>query len=136
MGGAVAQALYVSVLTNKLQEYIPQYVAPAATSAGLPQSSLPSLFAGINTGSFANVEGITPDIISAVGDALTTAYTLSFRTVFYTTIPFSFILIIGAIFVPNMEKYLSQNVAKRLQDKNLQEGFEERQREGEKVAQV
>lgn len=136
----MAQALYVSVLTNKLNDYIPAYVAPAAIEAGLPQSSLTQLFAGITVGSFADVPGITDSIIAAVGDALKLAYTEAFKIVFckYSsrraspfplfipqplmypnspdcTIPFSVLLIISAIFVPNMEKFLGSNVARRLQ---------------------
>lgn len=82
LGGAVAQALYVSVLTNKLNDYIPAYVAPAATEAGLPQSSLTQLFAGITAGSFVDVPGITDSIIAAVADALKLAYTEAFKIVF------------------------------------------------------
>jgi hypothetical protein len=114
-GGAVAQALYVSILTTKVTKYTPEYVAPAAVSAGLPSSSLPSLFAGLATGNFTAVPDITPAIIAVVGAEVTHAYISSFKVVFYATIPFSVILIIAACFVPNMEKMLTGNVAKRLQ---------------------
>jgi hypothetical protein len=43
--GAVAVSLY-SVLTNELTKFLPEYVAPAATGAGLPAKSLPALFEG------------------------------------------------------------------------------------------
>jgi Fungal trichothecene efflux pump (TRI12) len=115
-GGAIAQALYVSVLDNKIKLYLPEYVAPAALKAGLPASSLPSLFAGIGTGNFTAVQGATPAILAVVGQEVKHAYISSFRIVFYVTIPFSVLLIVAACFVPNMEKYLSQNVAKRLQN--------------------
>lgn len=83
LGGAVAQALYVSVLNNKLNDYIPAYVSPAATEAGLPQTSLAQLFADISTGgTFAEVPGITNAIIAAVGDAVVRAYTDAFKVVF------------------------------------------------------
>jgi hypothetical protein len=114
LGGAVAQALYVSVLTNKLNDYIPQYVVPAATNAGLPASSLPQLFAGITAGSFANVPGINNAIIGAVGAALKVAYTDAFKMVFYCTIPFSVMMIGASFMVPDMDKLLGQNVARRL----------------------
>jgi hypothetical protein len=114
-GGAIAQALYVSVLTNKLTTYLPQEVVPAAISAGLPQSSIPDLFAGITAGNFSAVPGITTAIEGAVGEAVTEAYIMSFKVVFYATIPFSVLLILAACFVPNMETYLGMNVAKRLQ---------------------
>ncbi|CAM1501738.1 Fc.00g037220.m01.CDS01 [Cosmosporella sp. VM-42] len=125
LGGAVAQALYVSVLNNELTKNIPKFVTPAATESGLPADSLPSLFAGITAGSFTDVPGITDKIIAAVSAALVKAYTNSFRLVFYTTIPFSCVLLIAACLVPNVEKFLTRNVAKRLQDKEFRKTREE-----------
>lgn len=115
LGGAVAQALYVSILTNKSAKYIPEYVVPAATGAGLPASSLPQLFQGLTLGNFTAVPGITPEIIVAAGTAVRDAYVSSFHYVFYATIPFSILLIIACVFIPDMDKYLHNNVAKRLQ---------------------
>jgi hypothetical protein len=79
MGGAVAQARYVSVLTNDA------------------------------------VPGITPQIEAAIGGAVVESYTSAFRMVFYATIPFSILLVVAACFVPDMDKYLHNNVAKKLQ---------------------
>lgn len=116
LGGAVAQALYVTILTNKLTTNLPKFVAPAATGAGLPTSSLPSLFAGITTGNFTAVPGFSPQIGTVVGAAVTRAYIESFKIVFFATIPFGVLLVTAAFFVPNMDKYLSGNVARRLQN--------------------
>jgi hypothetical protein len=130
LGGAIAQALYVSILTNKLTVYLPQFVVPAATDAGLPASSLPALFAGITAGNFTAVPGITPEIIAVTGGAVQKAYLESFRIVFYATIPFGVLLIIFACLSPNFEKYLSMNVAKRLQHMGKLDG-EGHEREGD-----
>ncbi|KAF2019705.1 fungal trichothecene efflux pump [Aaosphaeria arxii CBS 175.79] len=99
IGGAVAQTIYVGILTNKLNTYLPEYVIPAATSTGLPASSLPALFEGITLGNFTAVPGITPAIIAA-----------------------TVLLIFFACLSPNFEKYLSMNVAKRLQMKGNMQG--------------
>jgi hypothetical protein len=115
-GGAVAQALHVSVLQNNIGIYLPEYVTPAALSAGLPSSSLPALFDGITAGSFSDVTNINPDIIQVVGAQVTRAYMSSFKIVFYVTTPFRALLILAACFVPNMEMYLGENVVKRLQN--------------------
>lgn len=122
VGGAIAQTLYVSILKNKVSTYMPEYVVPAATNAGLPASSLPALFAGITAGNFTAVPGITPDIIAATSAAVTHVYLSSFRVVFYATIPFGCLLIFFACLTPNLEKYLSQNVAKRLQNMGKLDG--------------
>lgn len=123
LGGAIAQALYVSVLNNRLASYLPGYVAPAALGAGLPESSLTQLLTDVGAGSasFADVPGITDSVTAAVGAAVTHAYRDAFRIVFYCTIPFSVILIASSTFVPNMEQFLGNNVARRLQDRGGQQ---------------
>ena len=125
-GGAIAQALYVSVLTNELGKKIPANVVPAALNAGLPESSVSALLASTATGDFSAVPGITNDILASVGAAIKTSYVESFRIVFYTTIPFSFILLAVSFLVPNMEKFLGYNVAKKLQNKGAQQVTEKK----------
>lgn len=88
MAGAIAQALYVSILTNKSTQYIASYVPAAATEAGLPESSVPAVFEAIPLGSFDAVPDITPSVIAAIGGALQRAYTDTFFWVFVATIPF------------------------------------------------
>lgn len=51
-GGAIAQALYISILNNKIDDYIPAYVGPAAVAAGLPESELQMLFDNSVAGNF------------------------------------------------------------------------------------
>lgn len=126
LGGAIAQALYVSIFTNKMAENTPKYVVPAATEAGLPEDSLPALFAGITAGNFTGVPGINDEIIVAVGGAMKTASAKSLQIVFYTTIPFSVILLIAAILSPDFKKYLTQDVAKRLQDNQFRKENQEK----------
>ncbi|KAH6705598.1 trichothecene efflux pump [Verticillium dahliae] len=127
LGGAIAQALYGSVLNNELGKKLPELVVPAATQAGLPETSLTALFAGIATGDLSAVPGITNEVIAAVGAATRVAYTESFKMVFYTTIPFSFILLVSSVLVPNMEKYLTSDVAKKLNGARSEEsGSEEK----------
>lgn len=133
IGGAVAQTVYVSILQNKLTFNLPALVTPAALNAGLPKSSLPQLFAGITAGNFTSVPGITPEIIAAASAATQKAYIESFRIVFYATIPFGVLLIIFSALSPNFEKYLSLNVAKRLQNLKEEMRGEGRERQGDAV---
>lgn len=92
-----------------------------------------SLFAAITKGDFSEVPGINSEIIAAVGGALKTAYAGSFRVVFYTTIPFSFILLLSAFLVPDMKKFLSHNVAKKLQDSRFEAAVEEKSEKTQEV---
>lgn len=122
MGGAVAQSMYVSILTTNVAKYTSQYVTSAVLAAGLPSSSLTSLYAGLGAGNFSAVPGITPEIIKIVRAETQRAYFSAFHTVFYATIPFGVLLVVAACFVPNMDKFLHNNVAKRLQNMGTKGG--------------
>ncbi|KAH6955725.1 trichothecene efflux pump [Ilyonectria sp. MPI-CAGE-AT-0026] len=115
LGGAIAQPLYSSILSTQLAEQIPKRVILAAINAGLPETSLEQLLAGTVTGNYTGVPGINDAILEGVTLAMKESYIVSFRMVFYSTIPFSAILIFMSFFVPNMEKFLGNNVAKKLQ---------------------
>ncbi|TKA40002.1 hypothetical protein B0A54_08790 [Friedmanniomyces endolithicus] len=114
--GALATSMYSSILASELKKYLPQFVGPAATAAGLPVASLPALLAGVGAGSFDAVPGINADVLAAIGSPIKQAYAMSFRTVFLCTLPFGAILLLAAIFYcPNMEDYLTDEVARKLQ---------------------
>ncbi|KAK0877177.1 hypothetical protein LTR87_009006 [Friedmanniomyces endolithicus] len=114
--GALATSMYSSILASELKKYLPQFVGPAATAAGLPVASLPALLAGVGAGSFDAVPGINAHVLAAIGSPIKQAYAMSFRTVFLCTLPFGAILLLAAIFYcPNMEDYLTDEVARKLQ---------------------
>jgi hypothetical protein len=119
---SIATSLYLSILSNQLMKYLPRYVVPAATEAGLPATSLKDLFAVITAGSFAKVPGITPEIEEVVSHAVKHAYSMSFRTVFLCTLPFGAIILVAAMISPNMEDYLTDDVARKLQGKSVAGG--------------
>ncbi|KFH46505.1 putative MFS-type transporter -like protein [Hapsidospora chrysogenum ATCC 11550] len=120
LGGAVAQALYLSIYTNKIVETMPKEVSARALGAGLPEDSLPALFDGIAAGDFSAVPGMSDTIAAAVARALKVANADAFRIVFYSTIPFSVIVLVSACLVPNFEKFLTKNVARKLQNKRFE----------------
>ncbi|KAL4812506.1 fungal trichothecene efflux pump [Aspergillus spinulosporus] len=116
LGGAVAQAVYVSVLNNEVEKNIPRYVGAAATAAGLPEASLSSLLEAVSTGSsLEGIDGVTDSVITASLTARKVAYSKSFRIVFLCTIPFSVLLIVSSCFVPSMRNHVHYQVARRLQ---------------------
>ncbi|PNP84839.1 hypothetical protein FNYG_01933 [Fusarium nygamai] len=115
LGGAIAQALDVSMLSNELARKIHEYVIPATTRSGLPTKSLPSLFDAINKGDYSDVPGINKAIIDSVGDAVVKAYTSPLHYVFYATISFSCIMLVAAFLIPDIKKFLTcklQNVSR------------------------
>ncbi|RVX65750.1 hypothetical protein B0A52_10385 [Exophiala mesophila] len=124
MAGAVSQALYSSVLSTRLAENLPEFVGPAVIGAGLPESSVPSLLAGIAIGNVSSVPGVTDEIMAVATDEVRRAYVQSFKVVFLTTIPFGVLLVSFAFFVPNMEGYLGKTVARKLQFRSERPGLE------------
>lgn len=111
---AIATSMYSSILSTEAAKYIPQKVMPAALGAGLPESSLTALFEGITLGNFNAVPGISSEIVVATTDGVKEAYKLTFRTVYLCTIPFGVLLIIAALFTPNVEQYLTDEVARKM----------------------
>jgi hypothetical protein len=110
----VAVSLYSSVLTNELTKFLPEYMTPAAVGSGLPAKSLPALFEGITTGVFTKVPGINNKILVVVGHAVKHAYAMSFRTVLLCTLPFGCLILTAAVISPNVEEYLTDDVARKL----------------------
>jgi hypothetical protein len=119
---AIATSMYSSILATESAKYIPQKVMPAALAAGLPETSLPALLTSITLGDFSAVPGISPAIIAATGQAVKSAYALSFRTVYLCTLPFGVLLIVAALLSPNVEQYLTDEVARKMHARGDEKG--------------
>lgn len=105
-----------SILPTELKRFLLRYVAPAAIEAGLPSSSVPALLSWVSTVSLSTVPGISDAIIEATGTPIKHAYLMASETVFLSTIPFSvFLLITAILYCPNVENYMIEDVARKLQ---------------------
>ena len=80
----LASAIYQTVLNNRLNKTIPQYVAPAVEQAGLQKSSVPALIKGL-TGlgklTKSAVPGLTPAIEATAAQAYRVANSEAYKTV-------------------------------------------------------
>ncbi|KIX05619.1 uncharacterized protein Z518_03591 [Rhinocladiella mackenziei CBS 650.93] len=125
LAGALAQAIYVTVLNNKSTVLIPQYVTAAALKAGLPESSLGALFAAISAGTaeaFANVPGITPAIQLDVINALKDAYQKSGSYVYIVATAFAGLgLILCFCMAKDLSEDLTSHIGKSLDNKTAQQ---------------
>jgi len=92
-------------------ERIPAVVPPAVIEAGLPASSVPAFIQGFTTGSFANVPGLTDNILTAGARAYKVANSQAYATAFYTTIAFTGVAIILSFFSPNVDDKMDGKVA-------------------------
>jgi len=120
----ILATIYVTILTNRLKTTVPDNVIPAAKEAGLPATSFESLFTALASGTAAALEkvpGITTKIISAVGEAMKTADSQAFKTVYLTSIAFGGLSIIAALCASNVDEKLTNNVARKFRGTKVTE---------------
>jgi len=114
----VASTVYTVVLTARLGKTIPSEVPAAVIKAGLPTSSVAGYMTAIAAGgsekALAAVKGLTPEILAVGTRAYRVAYSDAYRTIFLTSIAFGVLGIICNLFVPNVDKLLTNSVAATL----------------------
>jgi hypothetical protein len=108
---SIANAVYLSVLFNRLATTVPAVVIPAVTKAGLPASSVPAFLGGFATGSFKDIPGLSPNILAVGTRAYKVANSDAYSTVFYTTIAFTGAAVIFSFFAPNVDDRMTGKVA-------------------------
>lgn len=115
--GAICQAVYISILYNRLAHTIPAQVPPALIQAGLPASSVPAFLqaaaAGV-AGIYDDVQGLTPAILEIGTAAYKHASLDAYRTVFFSSIAFSGVGILMCWFVPNVDSRMTGEVSATL----------------------
>lgn len=121
-GAAVGTAIFVTVLNNKLADFVPAQVTPAALSAGLPEPSLPALFTALAAGDLTTVPGINAAITAAVGAANSAAAADAFRYVWYAVLAFAVFALAASCFTIDYGVYLTDTVERKLHGKTVESG--------------
>jgi hypothetical protein len=83
-GASVALAIYVTILNNKLADFVPPRVTEAATGAGLPSDRVASLLTAMTTGM--GLESFDPTVVAAAAAAQSGAAADAFRYVWYAVV--------------------------------------------------
>jgi hypothetical protein len=112
----ICSTIYTVILSNRLKQTIPALVPGAVIAAGLPASSVAGFITGISAGSFAAVPGVNPEIIAAGMGAYAKANNQAFNTVWLSTIAFSGLGAILAIWAPNVDHMLTGDVTVQVKD--------------------
>lgn len=131
MRGVIATlgtAVYVSVLSNRLAQTIPQEVPKALIGADLPASSIEAFIGAISTGSFDDVPGATESIIAVGTAAYKQALALAYRTVFLTTLAFGLLTIILSFFYPNFDDRMPNETVAILRNKKDRAAIEQQRK--------
>ncbi|CAK7213428.1 hypothetical protein SBRCBS47491_001793 [Sporothrix bragantina] len=119
---ALGSAVLGSVLQNTLSSNVPKYVTSAATSAGLPASSVAQLILVIKgTAKSSTVPGLTPEILDVATHAYRTAASIAFRNVMLTAMAFGTIGIACSFFAPSMDESKKAIIARTLHRRGLVE---------------
>ena len=117
MAKASAVSIYVAILEQRLAANLPSKVTSAALHAGLPESSVPLVFEAITNGTVAAMDavpGITPAIEGAVANAVKSAYSASFGTVYLVSIAFGAAAVIASLFTSNIDQFMTNYVSRRI----------------------
>ncbi|KIV81319.1 hypothetical protein PV11_03511 [Exophiala sideris] len=100
--GAVAQAVYLTILSNRLPGQLASKITRFALEAGIPQASLPAVFSALastNPEALSKVQGITPAQVAAVVLGQSYGYAGAFSVVYWACFAFGCLGIIGTFFV-------------------------------------
>ena len=138
VAGTIATAIYVAILDNRIAVDLPRDVSATAVNAGLPSSSLTDLLEAVSAGTTAAydaVPGMTASILGKVTEAVKTAYSQSFRTVFLASIAFGGLSVIAACFAEGVDARFTKDVAAMLGgvDGDGKGGSEEKLKDGGEV---
>ena len=130
---AMFTAIYSAVVNNRLNKYIPSYVAPAAIRAGLPLKSVPAFvdaLAADDISALLKVPGITPAVIGAGVAALKQALDDGIRVVFIIAAPFGAVACLACFFLGDLKSVMNYHVDAPLEELHAKHHHEE---EGLKV---
>lgn len=110
-------AIYVSIFSNQLTVNLPAQVTGPVEAAGLPSSSVTALFAAITNGTRAALEsvpGMHADILAVVGRTVKDAYSMSFKTVYLSSLGFGGLAVIASFFATDVDTFLTNFVNKTI----------------------
>lgn len=116
-GGAVGNAVFVTILNNSFKTYSGTEIVDVAVAAKISPTELPTLIPALiqyNAGAAPNIlsqfPDLTPAIVRSLRSGVRLAYGHSYKIVFYCTIPFGIIALVAALFVEDSTKYLTNHV--------------------------
>lgn len=114
---AIGTVVYVSVLTGRLKSNVAAQVPPALIAAGLPKTSIEAFITAIyegTAGAFTSVPGVSSAAINAGLAAYRQANADAYRMVWFSTIAFSGLAFVLAIFTKGTDDYQTGQVATTL----------------------
>jgi hypothetical protein len=119
VAATVFTAIYSTSFSNRAAKLVPQYIAGAALSAGLPPKSVPAFvgaLAGNDQKALAQVPNVNPTVIAAGVAALKQALADSNRVVYIIAAPFGALACIACFFLGDLSKTMNYRVEAPVED--------------------
>ncbi|KAL4898370.1 siderophore iron transporter [Aspergillus ambiguus] len=113
--GTIATSIYVCIYSNRLNAFLPQDIIPAVEKAGLPSSSISQLMKAVAQGATTainRIPGMNDAVQAALDEATKHAYAHAFKIVYLSSLGFSGLAIIAALFVTDVDQYMTDFVNK------------------------
>ncbi|KAK3045135.1 hypothetical protein LTS18_014494 [Coniosporium uncinatum] len=123
-GGAFGNAIFNTILNGVSGDQIPERVSEVLFWNDLDASLLPRLIpAALQNavgapGAFDGLN-LSADVQAQVALAVRDSYAYAFRMVFYATIPFGVVAIVGACFIQDASQYLTNHTAVHMQRESV-----------------
>ncbi|OCK74407.1 hypothetical protein K432DRAFT_363637 [Lepidopterella palustris CBS 459.81] len=111
-GGAIAQTVYVTVLSNTVTSNAHTKVISAAIAAGASMQTAEKVLAALHLGSaaIANVPGITTAIAEAAGAAYVASYVVALRTVALVSVAFGVVGVIACLCLEDITPKMTKKI--------------------------
>jgi pimeloyl-ACP methyl ester carboxylesterase len=118
VGGSIGYSIYYNVFSQKLASKLPERVLAFALEAGLPDSSATDFvqtFLSVPA-NISSVAGVTPTIIRAATIGSRWAYSDALAYVWYVSIPFGILSIIGCFLIGDVSKFMTNRIAVQMKN--------------------
>ncbi|TVY13023.1 Trichothecene efflux pump TRI12 [Lachnellula arida] len=125
LGGAFGSAVLNTIINSKISSSWAPAVSSAATKAGLPGSSIPTLLKALEAGEgFEDIPGASPASLAAATSASHVVYAAAYRLAWSSIVPFVVLSLVAVFFLRGVEDLMTEHVEATVerdepQDKNI-----------------
>ncbi|KAJ4361112.1 uncharacterized protein N0V89_001681 [Didymosphaeria variabile] len=118
--GSIFTAIFVAILNNKLPGEFQKHLVPQVIEAGLPESSVSSLLQAVAAGAseaIAAVPGVNSELLAVVNAGAADSFAGAYAYVYYTALALALAAAIAAMFIRDMDHYLTDHVSRQIYHK-------------------
>jgi hypothetical protein len=103
--------------SNKLPKQLQNKLVPAVLDAGLPESSLPDLFAAVTLATqdaLEAVPGMTAARLDVANNAISDSYSGAYEYVYYTALALGIVAVLASLCLRDFDCYLNDHVPRQI----------------------